>query len=128
MKATIIPDFQEIMGEDMMNIWNDDNWNKSESIYHINGGRIEFIGLDEPQKFHGRKQDILWINEAVEAKLKAYQQLAMRTKWRIILDYNPSYEAHWIYEKVIPRNDCAFFKSTYRCVRPMRFSIVINTK
>lgn len=101
------------MGDDFMGIWNDDNWNKTESTYKINGGSIQFIGLDEAQKLHGRKQDIFWINEAVEAKYKHYQQLIIRTKKRVILDYNPSYEQHWIYEKVIPRDDCEFIKSTY---------------
>lgn len=112
--ATVVPDFVEVMGEAHFNIWNDKNWNKQEKIYKINRGRIQFIGLDEAQKLHGRKQDILWINEAVEAKYKHFQQLVIRTKRKIVLDYNPSYEQHWIYDKVITRDDCDFIKSTYK--------------
>ncbi len=113
LRATIIPDFREIMGDEYLGLWSDDNWNKTESTYKINGGSIQFIGLDESQKLHGRKQDMFWINEAVEAKYKHYQQLLIRTKSKAILDYNPSYEQHWIYEKVITRDDCEFIKSTY---------------
>jgi len=31
----------------------------------------------------------------------------------MIIDYNPSEEFHWIYDQVIPRDDCDFFKTTY---------------
>ena len=31
----------------------------------------------------------------------------------IILDFNPSDEYHWIYDKVISRTDCEFYKTTY---------------
>ena len=112
-KATIIPDFKELMGDDFLGLWDERCWNKTESTYTINDGVIQFIGLDEAQKFHGRKQDIAWINEAVEAKFKVFQQLILRTKKKLILDYNPSYEQHWIYDKVITRDDCEFIHSTY---------------
>jgi phage terminase large subunit len=90
-----------------------DSWNKSEMVYKINGGEVSFIGLDEAQKLHGRKQDIAWINEAVEAEKKDFNQLVIRTKKKIILDYNPSYEHHWIYDSVQTRDDATFIKSTY---------------
>lgn len=113
LKVTVIPDFEEVMKKHFM-IWNDNNWNKTESTYEINGGSICFVGLDEPQKLHGRKQDVSWINEAVEADYKDFEQLAIRTTKTMLLDYNPSYEQHWIYDKVIPRDDCTFIKSTYK--------------
>ena len=40
-------------------------------------------------------------------------QLSLRTTDKIILDYNPSDEFHWIYDKVMTRDDATFFKSTY---------------
>jgi phage terminase large subunit len=113
LKVTVVPDFIEIM-QTQFDLWNDNHWNKTESAYSINGGLIRFIGLDETQKMHGLKQDIFWINEAVETRLKDFRQLIIRTKKKAILDYNPSYEQHWIYDKVIPREDCEFIKSTYK--------------
>lgn len=114
-KGTVLVDFFEIAMEQFGLPGPDsDNWNKSEMTYKVNGGEISFIGLDEPQKLHGRKQDIAWINEAVEADKKDFNQLVIRTKEKIILDYNPSYEQHWIYDSVVPRDDCQFMKSTYK--------------
>jgi phage terminase large subunit len=43
-----------------------------------------------------------------------WQQLIFRTDGRIILDYNPSESFHWIYDRVIPREDCDFYQTTYR--------------
>ncbi len=88
------------------------NHNKTEQRYTLFGNLISFKGLDEPQKVHGPRQDVLWINEAVEAGVSSYNQMAMRTNEIIVLDYNPSYTKHWIYDRVIPRDDCTFIHST----------------
>lgn len=113
-KSTIIPDFTEVL-KTQFGLWNELAWNKSESIYYFpNGSEFAFVGLDEPQKFHGRKQDIGWVNEAVEISHKAFTQLLLRTTKQVILDYNPSFEQHWIYDKVIPRDDCTLIHSTYK--------------
>lgn len=113
LKASVIKDFETIL-TDHFKMWNPSDWNKSESTYKINGGEIIFVGLDETQKLHGVKQHIFWINEAVEATLKDFRQLILRTTVKAILDYNPSYEQHWIYDKVNTRNDCDLIHSTYR--------------
>lgn len=116
-KATVMVDFFDVLSDHFGydHPQDSDAWMKSESEFTFpNGSIISFIGLDEPQKIHGRKQDITWINEAIEASHKNYEQLGIRTTEQIILDYNPSVEQHWIYEKVIPRDDCTFIKSTYK--------------
>jgi hypothetical protein len=114
LKSTVIPDFKEVMHK-QFNEWDEDSWNKSDSIYYFNNGsEISFVGIDEKQKLHGRKQEIAWVNEAVEIEQGEFTQLLLRTTKRLILDYNPAYESHWIYDKVIPRDDCTFIKSTYK--------------
>jgi phage terminase large subunit len=114
LKATVIPDFKEIM-VGHFHEWDEDAWNKSESIYRYpNGSEFSFIGIDEHQKLHGRKQHYAWVNEAVEIELPEFQQLLLRTTKQVILDYNPAYESHWIYDSVIPRDDCTLIKSTYK--------------
>ena len=70
--------------------------------------------MDQPQKVRGRKREILFINEANELTLEDWRQLVLRTTDRIIIDYNPSDEFHWIYDEVIPREDSEFFQTTYR--------------
>ena len=114
LKATALIDFKDIM-QTQYKIWENDRFNKVECEYTFeNGSVISFIGLNEPQKVHGRKQDIAWINEAMECGFHDFEQLALRTTEQLIIDYNPSYEQHWIYDKVIPRDDCTFIKSTYK--------------
>lgn len=112
LKATIIPDFESIL-RNQFDMWNESAYNKSEQVYNLFGSKFSFVGLDEAQKLHGRKQDIAWICEAIEATKKDFEQLAIRTTKQIILDYNPSTDTHWIYDTVIPRKDCTFIKSTY---------------
>jgi len=84
-----------------------------DSEYALYGNLIEFISLDMPQKIRGRKRDLLFINEANELYFEDWQQLIFRTQDKIIIDFNPSDEYHWIYDKVIPRDDCVFHKTTY---------------
>ena len=57
---------------------------------------------------------MLFINEANELYFEDWQQLLFRTNQKIILDYNPSDEYSWIYDKVITRDDTDFFITTYK--------------
>lgn len=113
LKATLVPDFYEIL-EKQFNCFREQDKRDSGLRYILNGNEYSFIGLDEDQKLHGRKQDYAWINEAIETRQKDFQQLALRTTKQLILDYNPSTDSHWIYDSVIPRKDCVFIKSTYK--------------
>ena len=111
LRATVLRDFIGILQAN--NIYSEKFHNKSNSEYHLFGNLIEFIALDQSQKIRGRKRDLLFINEANELYFEDWQQLIFRTQDQIILDFNPSDEYHWIYDKVIPREDCSFFKTTY---------------
>ena len=111
LRATVMRDFLEILRTH--NLYSAALHNKSNSEYNLFGNLIEFISLDQPTKVRGRKRDLLFINEANELYWEDWQQLLFRTKEKIIIDYNPSDEYHWIYDKIIPRDDSAFFKTTY---------------
>ena len=112
LRATVLRDFINILREH--NLYNEDNHNKSSSEYNLFGNLIEFISLDQPVKVRGRKRHLLFINEANELFWEDWQQLLFRTSDKIILDYNPSEEYHWIYDKIIPREDAHFLKTTYK--------------
>jgi len=112
LRATVLRDFINILREH--NLYNEDNHNKSSSEYNLFGNLIEFISLDQPVKVRGRKRHLLFINEANELFWEDWQQLLFRTSDKIILDYNPSEEYHWIYDKIIPREDANFLKTTYK--------------
>lgn len=71
-----------------------------------------FLGLDDEQRIHGMQSDAFWINEAVEANFDDYAQLMQRCTGFAILDYNPSYDEHWIYDKLCKRERTCYMHST----------------
>jgi phage terminase large subunit len=112
LRASVMRDFLDILRA--YELYNEDYHNKSSNEYHLNGNLVEFISLDQPQKIRGRKRNLLYINEGNELFYEDWQQLVFRTDGRIIIDYNPSDSFHWIYDRVIPREDCDFYQTTYR--------------
>jgi phage terminase large subunit len=112
LKGTAYRDVLNILKE--LDLYSEENHNKSELSYMLNGNLLEFISVDQPVKIRGRKRNYLWLNEANEFNYEDWQQLILRTTERIYLDYNPSDPYSWIYEKVITRDDCTFLKSTYK--------------
>lgn len=111
-KLTVLRDFLEIL--DTHDMYDETAHNKSDHTYKLNGNLFEFVSLDQPQKKRGAKRNILFCNEANELTYEDFFQLLVRTEEKIYLDYNPSDAHHWLYDKVIPRDDCTFIKSTYR--------------
>jgi phage terminase large subunit len=111
LRGTVMRDFLEIIQN--VGLYNEDHHNKSTNEYYLMGNTIEFLSVDEPQKVRGRKRDLLFVNEANELKLEDFRQLMMRTTNKIIIDYNPSEEFHWIYDHVLIRDDVEFHQTTY---------------
>lgn len=111
LKGSAMRDFIEILMN--ANLYNEAYHNKSDNEYILHGNRVEFISVDQPQKIRGRKRNLLFINEANELALEDWRQLSFRTTERIILDFNPSDEFHWLYDEVIPRDDTEFHQTTY---------------
>ena len=112
LRATVMRDFFEILKKYSM--YSEVLHNKSSSEYMLYNNLVEFISLDQPTKVRGRKRDLLFINESSELNFEDWQQLIFRTNGRIILDYNPSDEDSWIYDKVLSREDVDFFITTYK--------------
>lgn len=110
-RGTVMRDFLEILRNS--HIYNEEHHQKSNNEYYFNGNRYEFISIDQPTRIRGRKRDVLFINECNELDFESWQQLIFRTQEKIIIDYNPSDEFHWIYDKVLNRDDCEFYQTTY---------------
>lgn len=111
-RSSVMRDFFDILKQ--VDLYREENHNKSSHEYLLNGNRVEFISMDQPQKIRGRKRDLAFLNEANELNYEDWQQIIFRTNGRIIIDYNPSDTFHWIYDRVIPRDDADFFQTTYR--------------
>lgn len=112
LKATVMKDFFEELRKS--DLYNENDHNKTEHTYQLGMTEFAFFSVDDAHKTRGRKQKILWLNESNEFEEEDFKQLALRTTWKIFLDYNPSDEYHWIYERVLTRKNVAVIKSTYR--------------
>jgi len=106
-------DFLLIMKEH--NYFRDKLWNKTESSYKFEtGSTIEFFSVDQPDKMRGARRDRLFINEANNVPFDAFEQLEVRTKEFIYIDYNPTSE-FWVFIEVIPnRTDHEQLILTYK--------------
>ena len=111
-RSSVMRDFLDILKQH--ELYNEDAHNKSNHEYKLNGNLVEFVSLDQPQKIRGRKRDLAFLNEANELTFEDWQQIVFRTNGRIVIDYNPSDTFHWIYDRVIPREDADFYQTTYR--------------
>ena len=114
LRGTAMRDFFEILKKE--NLYDERLHNKSNSLYHLYGNNIEFISVDQPQRVRGRKRDVLFLNECNEFGFEEYTQLALRTTYKIIIDFNPSEQYHWLYSQIIDadRDDVDFHISTYK--------------
>jgi len=88
--------------------------NKVEGHFMYNGHLVEYLSVDDSQKIRGRKRNIAFLNEANELSMEDFRQINMRCTDYIILDFNPSDPVHWIYDEIIPRDDCDTWITTYR--------------
>ena len=99
LKRGAMRDFLNIMKEH--NYYDDNSWNRSDYIYTFEtGSKIEFFSLDMPHKVRGPRRDRLFINEANNIPKETYEQLEVRTKEEIWLDWNPTQE-FWFYTDLI---------------------------
>jgi len=114
LKRSAMKDFFDILNE--LGLYNQNNHNKTENIYYLNGNEIQFFSVDDQQKVRGTKRDLLWVNEANEIEYEDFLQLLMRTSGRVFLDFNPDLpDNHWLYENVIDsREDVDLIISTYK--------------
>lgn len=112
LKMTAYRDFFEILRN--LDLYDEAKHNKSDYTYTLNGNLFEFISLDQPQKKRGARRDYLFCNEANELSWEDFFQLLVRTTGKIWIDYNPSDAFHWIYDKLLTRDDVTYIQSTYK--------------
>ena len=113
LKRGAIRDFKNIMQGH--GYWKESLWNATDSIYTFEtGSRIEFFSTDNADKLRGARRDRLFMNEANNMSFEAFEQLEVRTKEYIIIDYNPTSE-FWVQEHLIgKRSDVDFIILTYK--------------
>ena len=110
--STVAKDFFDVLKD--YGLYDKKNHNKSvgAGVYTLFTTEFWFLGLDDEQRIHGMKSDAFWINEAVESSFDDYAQLMQRCSGFAVLDYNPSYDEHWIYDKICKREKTRYMHST----------------
>lgn len=113
LKRGALRDFKNIMQDHKY--WKDSNWNGTDMIYTFEtGSQLEFFSTDNGDKLRGARRDRCFMNEANNCTLDAFDQLEVRTKEFIILDWNPTNE-FWVYTDIIPfREDHELIIITYK--------------
>jgi phage terminase large subunit len=113
LKRGALRDFKNIMQSH--NYWRDDRWSASDSIYTFEtGSQIEFFSTDSGDKLRGARRDRLFMNEANNIAFDAFEQLEVRTKEFVFIDYNPTNE-FWVQLELIgKREDVEFLILTYK--------------
>lgn len=113
LKKGAIRDFINIMKA--AEIYEPERWNASDKTYTFaNGSVLEFISVDK-MGAHGPKRDGLFVNEANSMDWDTFDQLASRTRHKVIIDYNPSAE-FWAHTELLAKHpdDCDFLVLTYK--------------
>ena len=104
-------DFEKIMK--WTNRFVDDRFNKTLLKYEFsNGSFIEFFSADDASKLRGARRDVLYINECNNVTFESYNELAIRTRKEIYLDFNPSNE-FWVHTELKDEPDSDFLILTY---------------
>lgn len=105
-------DFLKIMK--WTNRYFDDRYNKSHLRYDFaNGSFIEFFSADDSSKLRGARRDILYINECNNITFDAYNEMAIRTRKEVYLDFNPANE-FWVHTELKHELDADFIILTYK--------------
>jgi len=117
-------DFLNIVQE--QGYFRENAWSKTEYTYTFEtGSKIEFFSADQPGKVHGPRRDVLFINEANNIPYDIFDQLRVRTRKTIWIDYNPTNE-YWYYTEIAPNYEHDFITLTYKDNEALDANIVAD--
>jgi len=90
------------------------SFNRSDRVYEFrNGSSIEFKSYHDGQDAKSGKRDYLFVNEANGISWNVYMELALRTRKRVFIDYNPT-AAFWVHDNVLGKPGVQLLISDYR--------------
>lgn len=91
-----------------------EDYNRTDRIFHgRNGSIMEFKSYESPQSAKSGKRDYLFINEAQGTSYEIFNELFMRTRKQVYIDYNPNAE-FWVHEQLIGTPNVKLFISDHR--------------
>lgn len=105
-------DFANIMKD--RGYWKEESWHATKHAYTFEtGSTIEFYSPDTYGKAHGPRRDVLFVNEANNMDYNIVDQLMVRTREIVWMDWNPSVEFWFYTEMQGKREDVDFITLTY---------------
>lgn len=115
-----IPNLKKGAFRDAKRIWSESDLykanfskpNETDRVFTCNNGSlIEFSSFADEQDAKSGKRDYLFVNEANGIDYRIYWQLSIRTKKKVIIDYNPTFR-FWAHD--IAGEDVKFIISDHR--------------
>ncbi len=89
-------------------------YNRTDRVFEFHNGTIlEFKSYNDAQDAKSGKRDYLFINEANGIEWPIYTELALRTKQKIFIDYNPNTE-FWVHKQLIGQPGVELIISDHR--------------
>lgn len=90
-------------------------YKESDRIFKAGAGKINFLAFDKLGKAHGGRRDILYMNEANHLNWNIVEQLMVRTRNNVFIDFNPTNE-FWVHSKLMvdEPEKTKLIKSTYK--------------
>lgn len=117
LKKGAIRDFERILQDEGIiggSLRDDARWNATDCFFTFASGTIiEFFSADAPGKVHGPSRDILFINEGQNIRWETANQLMIRTREFVIVDYNPTHE-FWAHTELATDPRFKQIVSTYK--------------
>ena len=115
--AESIPNLKKGALRDSLRIINDNedlaqyisDYNSTDRLIKFtNSSLAEYTSYENEKSAKSGKRNVLFVNEADSVSYEIYWQLAIRTDFKIIIDYNPT-ASFWVHEKIIGKPDTILF-------------------
>lgn len=93
----------------------DEYYKEGDKVFKYGAGSINFLAFDKLGKAHGGRRDILYLNEANHLNYNIAEQLMIRTRQKVFIDYNPT-NAFWVHKNILVNEPekAILIKSTYK--------------
>ena len=106
------------------NRYNEECFNKTLLTYTMKrGSTFDFFSADDASKLRGARRDILYMNECNNMTFDSYNELSIRTRQFVYLDFNPVNE-FWVHSELKNDPNSDFLILTYKDNEALDASIV----
>lgn len=90
------------------------DYNRTDRIFQFtNGSIMEFKSYETAQGAKSGKRDYAFFNEAQGTSYDIFNEVYMRTRKQVFIDYNPNAE-FWVHEHIIPQKNTKLIISDHR--------------